>query len=386
VKKHSIQLTKEQRRQLEHVTNQGMAPARKIKRAQILLKVDEGEEGPKWTERRVQEAFGVGKATIWRVKALFRVSGLEEALSRKMQPERPEKKKITGEQEARILQLACTRAPEGYEQWSIRLLTQRIVEVGIVLQVGRETVRLVLRRNELKPWQKEQWCIPPEANEEFVYHMEDVLDVYQRPYDPRFPQVCLDEGLKELHAQVQEPIAAEPGMPKREDYHYAREGVCSIFLANEPLRGKRYLQVTERRTKKDWALFVRDLLDRVYPDAEKVLLVMDHLNTHTPASFYEAFPAEEARRLTKRLEIHYTPKHGSWLNMAEIELSVLGRQCLSGRIASREEVQERVRAWQERRNCSDSSINWRFTTEDARIKLKRLYPSMEERHPASSSK
>lgn len=238
-----------------------------------------------------------------------------------------------------------------------------------------------VKKNELKPWQKEQWCIPPEANEEFVYHMEDVLDVYQRPYDPRFPQVCMDEGLKELHSQVREALAAEPGVAKREDYHYGREGVCSIFLANEPLRGKRYLQVTERRTKKDWAYFMRDLLEQVYPDAEKVIVVMDHLNTHTPASFYEAFPAEEARRLTKRLEIHYTPKHGSWLNMSEIELSLLGRQCLSGRISSREEVQTRIQAWQERRNLSRSPINWRFTTDDARIKLKRLYPSIEEEDP-----
>lgn len=207
--------------------------------------------------------------------------------------------------------------------------------------------------------------------------MEDVLEVYQRPYDPRFPQICMDEGSKQLLADTREPIAMKPGKSKREDYEYEREGVCNVFMACEPLAGKRFLKVTQRRTKEDWAYFLRDLIDGVYQHAEKIILVMDNLNTHTLSSFYKAFSAPEARRLIQKLEIHYTPKHGSWLNMAEIELSILARQCLSGRLASIQQVQEHVMIWQQQRNQADMTINWRFTTEDARVKLKRLYPIIE---------
>jgi len=207
--------------------------------------------------------------------------------------------------------------------------------------------------------------------------MEDVLEVYQRPYHPRRPQICLDEASKQLIADTREPLPMKKGEPERGDYEYERHGTCNLFIATEPLRGKRMVMVTGRRTKKDWAHFVRDLIQVQYPEAEKIVLVMDQLNTHTPASFYEAFPAEEARLLTEKLEIHYTPKHGSWLNMAEIELSVLSRQGISGRVSSQEEMQHRVAAWQEQRDRAQARINWRFTTADARIKLKRLYPSFD---------
>jgi DDE superfamily endonuclease len=208
--------------------------------------------------------------------------------------------------------------------------------------------------------------------------MENTLEVYQRPYDARFPQICMDEGSKQLLADTREPLSLEKGKPKREDYEYERKGVCSVFVASEPLAGKRIVKVTERRTKKDWARFMREVIDVHYPDAEKLILVMDNLNTHVLSSFYEAFPAPEARRLTQKLEIHYTPKHGSWLNMAEIELSILARQCLSDRMPSLQLIQEQVLAWQEQRNRKAVQINWRFTTTEARIKLKRLYPSIEE--------
>jgi transposase len=234
-----------------------------------------------------------------------------------------------------------------------------------------------VKKNELKPWLKTQWCIAPKANAEFVYHMEDVLEVYTRPYDPRYPQICMDEISKQLLKDTRERLAIQEGQPERVDYEYKREGVCNVFLACEPLGGKRMLQVSDRRTKTDWACFVRELIDGEYRHAEKIVLVMDNLNTHTPSSFYEAFPPEEARRLTEKLEIHYTPKHGSWLNMAEIELSVLARQCLAERIESKQQLQHHVAAWQERRNQVQATINWRFTTADARIKLKRLYPSNE---------
>lgn len=207
--------------------------------------------------------------------------------------------------------------------------------------------------------------------------MEDVLEVYTQPYDPRRPQICMDETSKQLLADIQEPLPTKPGQVERIDYEYERNGTANLFIFVEPLTGKRTVKVTERRTRKDWAIAMRELSDDLYPDAEVIVLVSDNLNTHTPASFYEAFPPEEARRLAKRFEFHYTPKHGSWLNMAEIELSVLGRQCLAGRIPDIETLTRKVLAWEVERNASVVKVHWRFTTADARIKLAHLYPRIE---------
>ncbi len=208
--------------------------------------------------------------------------------------------------------------------------------------------------------------------------MEDVLDVYKRPFDSRFPVVCMDETSKQVLRDTREPLPMEPGKPERVDYEYEREGVANLFLFCEPLMGKRWVDVTEHRKKVDWAHQIKELVDKRYPEAERIVLVMDNLNTHSPTSLYEAFPAGEAKRLADKLEIHYTPKHGSWLNIAEIELSVLSRQCLDRRVPDFETLQAEVEAWQERRDAKGGKIDWRFTTDDARIKLKRLYPSIQE--------
>jgi hypothetical protein len=208
--------------------------------------------------------------------------------------------------------------------------------------------------------------------------MEDILEVYTRPYDPSRPQVCLDEKSKQLVGEVREPLAAGPGRAARYDYEYERNGTANLFIVCEPLAGWRHISVTERRTKLDWAQCIKELVELHYPDAEKIVLVVDNLNTHTPAALYEAFDPAEARRLLEKLEIHYTPKHGSWLNIAEIELSVLARQCLEQRIPDRETLTGEVSAWEEERNAAESSIDWRFTTTDARIKLKHLYPEIVE--------
>jgi hypothetical protein len=204
-----------------------------------------------------------------------------------------------------------------------------------------------------------------------------VLEVSHRPYDPHMPKICLDEGSKQMLAHTRQPIPMEAGEPVRVDDEDERKGVCRIFLAIEPETGACQVQVSKRRTKKDWARYVRELVDSHDPSAEKIVLVMDHLNTHTPSSLYEAFDPAEARRLTEKLEIHSTPKHGSWLNMAEIERSVLARQCVSDRFPSQEALTAQVDAWLHKRNQAHVTINWRFTTDDARIKLKRLYPSIE---------
>ena len=207
--------------------------------------------------------------------------------------------------------------------------------------------------------------------------MEDVLDVYTRPYDPRRPQVCLDETSRQLLGDVTAPLPAAPGRPAREDYEYTRSGVCNLFLVTEPLRGWRHVVVSDRRTRRDFAHCIKELVDVHYPDAERIVLVMDNLNTHTPASFYETFPADEAKRLADRLEIHYTPKHGSWLNMAEIELGILAAQCLDRRLPDSATLAREGAAWETARNATTTTINWRFTTADARIKLRHLYPSFD---------
>jgi hypothetical protein len=206
--------------------------------------------------------------------------------------------------------------------------------------------------------------------------MEDVLGVYQRPYDPRFPQVCMDETSKQLVGHTRTPRPVAPGQPAREDFEYVRHGVRNLFLFVEPLRGWRHVRVTERRTKQDWASAIQELVDVHYPEAERIVLVLDNLNTHVGAALYETFAPVEARRRLDRLELHYTPLHGSWLNIAEIELSVLFRQCLDRRISDHDTLIHEVAAWNTARNTRQSTISWRFTTADARIKLKRLYPSL----------
>jgi hypothetical protein len=221
------------------------------------------------------------------------------------------------------------------------------------------------------------WCIPPKANAEFVWRMEDVLEVYKLPYDPLFPVICMDESSKQLVGETREPMPVKPKQPARIDSEYERKGTCNLFLFLEPLRGWRKVWVTDQRRKVEWAHCIRQLLDDHYPDALKIRLVSDNLNTHTGGALYEAFPAKEAKRLCDRLDFHPTPKHGSWLNMAETELSVLSGQCLDRRIESRELVMAEVKAWEDERNRREAKVRWQFTTQDARIKLEKLYPVFE---------
>ena len=206
--------------------------------------------------------------------------------------------------------------------------------------------------------------------------MELVLDVYKTPYNKSFPVVCMDESPKQLIKQTRVPIVRKPGSDAKEDYEYARCGVAQIFMANEPLKGKRYVKVLQSKTKKQWAQFIKEISDKYYPKAEKIRLVMDNLNTHKPSALYETFTPEEAKRIWDRFEFIYTPKHGSWLNMAEIELNVLMGQCLKRRIDNVTTIREETEAWQENRNNKKAKINWQFTTKNARIKLKRLYPTL----------
>jgi hypothetical protein len=219
--------------------------------------------------------------------------------------------------------------------------------------------------------------IPPKANAAFVANMEDVLDVYARPLDEARPVVAVDEGGKQLIGDVREPLPLRPGSPAKQDYEYERGGMANLFMALEPLAGVRHVEVTERKTAVDFARFLRRVSDEWYPDAERVVLVCDNLNTHTPACLYEAFAPEEAHRLASRFEWHHTPKHGSWLNVAECELSVVARQCLDRRIPDLDTLKREIAAWERGRNAAAVKVDWQFTTADARVKLKRLYPVIE---------
>jgi hypothetical protein len=257
----------------------------------------------------------------------------------------------------------------------LSLPEDNVVELKIVARASDNTMGRT-PKNLLEPHLKEQFVIPPEANAAFVAAMEDVLEVYHRPHDPDRPVVCVDETSKQLTVETRVPIPAKPGQPAPYDYEYERNSTANLFMMFAPLEGWRHVKVTDRHTAADYAQVLKDLSDKHYPNAAKIVPVQDNLNTHKPASLYEAFLAEEARRLVERLEWHYTPKHGSWLDMAESEFSVVSSQCLDRRIPDKQTLVEQVPAWEEARNNDHAKADWRFTTADARIELKRLYPTL----------
>lgn len=226
----------------------------------------------------------------------------------------------------------------------------------------------------LKPWQREQWCVPT-VSAEFVWRMEDILDLYAEPYDRRYPVVCFDESPYQLVSEMRQPLPVAPGRPARYDYEDRREGTCNLCMFFQPLAGWRHVQVTERRTAWDFAQCMKALVDMHFPKAVLISVVLDNLNTHTPAALYEAFPPAEARRILGKLDVRYTPKHGSWLNMAEVEFAVLAKQCLDRRLPAQERVRQEVVAWEVSRNAAKASVQWQFTIAKARTKRRRVYPS-----------
>jgi hypothetical protein len=374
--KYRIRLTPQEREQLMNILRKKRCAAARQSHARILLKAD--EDGPEGglLDTDTATAVEVSVATVERVRQRFVEHGMESALERKA-PERQYMRRLDGAAEAKLLAVACGEPQAGCARWTLRLLADRLVELKVVKSVCHETVRQTLLANDIKPWLKRQWCIAPTASAEFVCGMEDVLEVYHRPFDPQRPVVCLDETTKQLVSETRSPLPATTGRPVSYDYEYERQGVASLFMMCSPLSGWREVRVQERRTKIDYAQCLRALAEEHFPQAQKIVLVQDNLNTHVTASLYEAFPPVIARRLLERFEFHYTPKHGSWLNIAEIELSVLSRQCLNRRIGHWNTLRQEIAAWTARRNQPNSKINWRFTTEDARIKLKKLYPSFD---------
>jgi transposase len=369
-KKYMVDLSEAEHGMLNNLITSGTQRVRKTIHARILLKAHEG-----WTDQEIQEALDVSIPTIQRVRQRFVEQSFEEALCPRPTRRRYERL-LDGVQEAYLIALACRTPPAGHRRWSLRMLAEKMVQLEYADELSHETVRKVLAENELKPWLRQEWCIPPKQNAQFVYHMEDVLDVYQRPEDPRYPLICFDETPVQLVSETRKALPLKAGQPERYDYEYHREGTANLFMFFAPLQNWRHVKVTERRTKTDWAMCMYDLVYVHFPQAERCVVVEDQLNTHDPASLYEVFEPAEAKRILDRLEFHFTPKHGSWLNMAEIELSVLSRQCLDGYISDPLTLAQEIWAWETERNSTGATVDWRFTTADARIKLKKLYPTI----------
>ena len=282
-------------------------------------------------------------------------------------------RKLSGKEEALLIATACSAPPAGRARWTLELLADVMVALTEHEGLSRETVRRRLAENALKPWRRDMWCVP-KVDAAYVAAMEDVLDLYGEPPDPTRPVICFDESPTQLIGEVRAPIPAEPGRLERFDFEYKRNGTVNLFIFLDVNRPWRKVKVTERRAAADFSQCMRELSDVHFPEAEKIRVVMDNLSTHSPASLYNALPAPEARRILRRLEFHFTPKHASWLNMVEIEIGVLRGQCLDRRISSRDILEAEIAAWERQRNDSAARIKWMFTTEKARHKLSRAYP------------
>ena len=359
-------MNESERTHLKQMASRGETSARKVKRALVLLKADEG-----MTDRDIASGLLISASTVGRVRTRFVKEELDSALNERP---RPGQKRTLGRQ------TGSTSDSHRVQRRTRR--TRGLDDPTACRQGGGDGVcREHLPRdgapdtqkNELKPWKKKEWCIP-EVSGEFV-RMEDVLDLYHADYDPDHPVVCFDETSRQLVADKRPVIGAKPGRVERYDYEYKRNGTRNLFMFCEPKAGWRHVEVTERRTAVDFAHQMRWLVDDAYPHTETIRLVLDNLNTHKLGSLYDAFKPTEARRIAKRLEFHYTPLHGSWLNMAEIELSVFSNQCLNRRISDEVILKREVSALERKRNEAVAVIDWRFSTQDARTKLQHIYPS-----------
>jgi len=364
--RYRVDLSEAERSELKALLRGGRRAARTLKRAQILLAADAG-----MPDETIAQSLGVGGSTVYRTKRRFVEGNLDKALHEEPRPGAA--RKLSAQEEALLVATACSRPPEGRARWTIELLAGEIVRLTEHDGISRETVRRRLAENELKPWREKMWCVP-KIDGEYVARMENVLDLYAEPPDPKYPVVCLDESPVQLIGEVREPIAAAPGQIERVDYEYRRCGTVNLFVAIDAHRPWRKVSVTQQRTAQDYAERLRELVDVDYPGATCIRVVQDNLSTHTPGALYEAFPAPEAHRILERLEFHYTPKHASWLNMVEIEIGVLKGQCLDRRIDDRVELEREIAAWQRRRNAAGARVKWMFTTEKARAKMGRAYP------------
>jgi transposase len=366
--RYRVMLTQYERHELGSLLSGGKQAVRKLKRAQILLAADAG-----LGDEEIAASVGVGGSTVYRTKRRFVEGNLGRALSEEPRP--GAERKLTGKEEALLVATACSSPPAGRARWTLELLADAMVKLTAHESLSRETVRRRLAENDLKPWRKKMWCIP-QVDADYVARMEDVLDLYAEPPDPQRPVVCFDESPIQLIGEVRTPIPPECGQLERYDCEYQRNGTANLFVFLDAKRPFRKVKVTERRAAEDFAACMRELTDVHYPLAERIRVVLDNLSTHSAGALYQTFPADEARRVLRRLEFHYVPKHASWLNMVEIEIGVLARQCLDRRIDSYTRLVAETAAWENSRNAERARINWMFTTEKARAKMGRAYPKL----------
>ena len=361
-----VELNQSERDQLTTLLSGGKQAARKLKRAQILLAADAGA-----SDEEIATSIAVGGSTVYRTKRRFVLGNLEAALREEPRP--GARRKLSGKEEALLVATACSSPPAGRSRWTLELLAGELVRLTTHAGVSRETVRRRLAENDLKPWRKDMWCIP-QVDAEYVARMEDVLDLYAEPPDPKRPVICFDESPIQLIGEVRSPIPAKPGQLERCDCEYRRNGTANLFVFLDLHRPWRKVKVTTSRAAVDFAVCMRELAEVHLPAAERIRVVLDNLSIHSAGALYQTFPPDEARRVLRRLEFHYVPKHASWLNMVEIEIGVLAAQCLDRRIGSIERLTAETAAWEQQRNAARARIKWMFTTGKARAKMARAYP------------
>lgn len=366
--RYRITLTAEERDELTRFVQAGKGAFRRLKRAQILLAAEQGI-----LDMTIAKSLSVGTSTVYRTKRRFVEDGLDAALSELPRPGAD--RKLGEKEEALLIATACSAPPAGRSRWTLELLADAMVRLTKHGSISSETIRRRLAENQLKPWLKKMWCIPA-VSAEFIARMEDVLDLYAETRDKHFPVVCFDETPRQLIGESRVPVPPKPGRPTRFDYEYVRNGTANVFMFVDAHRAWRHAKVTDRRACSDFAECMRDLVDIHYPDAERIRVVLDNLSTHTPSALYETFEPAEARRILRRLEFHFTPKHASWLNMVEIEIGVMVAQCLDRRIPTKAMLIKEVKAWERARNRDKARIKWLFTVERAREKLGRAYLSV----------
>lgn len=367
--KYIVELEDGERKELEGMISSGKHSARKLRRARTLLLAHRGKQ-----TAEIAEALTTSTSTVYRTKRRFVEGGFEHALSENRRPGAA--RKLDGGEEALLVATVCSDPPQGRARWTLQLLADKLIVLTDHEKISPSTIGRRLKENELKPWQQRMWIIP-EVDARFVAKMENILDLYAEPPDPNRPVVSFDETPAQLIGEIRTPIPAKPGVTARVDYEYRRNGTMNLFVFVDVHRPWRHVKVTERRTNADFAQCMQDLVDKHYPDAEKIRVVLDNLSTHTPAALYQTFSPAQARRILRRIEFHYTPTHASWLNMVEIEIGVLARQCLDRRIPTASKLKTQVAAWAQERNDAGATIKWMFDVHAARNKLMKSYPEIE---------
>ena len=379
---YRIVLESEERKAIRHLRRKTKSVNKSV-RYDILLEADEScwKKNETKTYKDIAAKTGACVNTVIDTLRKYCDEGIAAAVTPKRNPNSDTARlKATGEIEAQIIAKACGKAPEGRSRWTLTLLAEEMTVVleDMNISLSRATIGRVLKKNKLRPHLNEYWCIPPKEDAEFVAAMEDVLDIYQQPYDPKRPLWCMDEKPFQLLGESREPLPMRPGDVAKVDSEYVRNGTASIFCFIQPHTGEIRHFVEPTRTAVDWAEKIKYLVDEIEPDAEKIVLVMDNLNTHCVSSLYKAFPPSEARRIARKLEVHYTPKHGSWLDIAEIGINIMTRECLNRRIGGIDKLKEELKEWNEDYNRKSSPINWQFQSSDSRVKLKSLYPDIDK--------